>query len=452
MEGFDVYEHIKRGSFEYYGSGWCLVEAILKVWNPTLYGGLGDYIDISPDGERDYLYPWEGVQVNALREGIILLRQDYAQIQSVTKSKDAFFDIIRARQFIGDGSLLTGILTGNVFNQVLNTTSSVTFNKTNVTTLLNLGCVSNLETGSSGDIKILCGTSSQVNQFNSSIKLYYDFDSWTGNTIFDLSQNGNNGTNTSVLKSPGRFGNALNCSQATTDYVYYPDSSSTILSGKNFTLSIWVNPLASQSNYAGLMVKDTFSPTHYGANLQISNTRAVYFITRHPLGGNDLTSSAVLPAGTWTLVTGVFNGTHKSIYFNDTLISSVAYTRGAGDSSGKEGRLCRDATNLYFNGLLDEALILDVALTPNQISQLFNNNPQSLSWINSTVTLTTNSTIYFHNGHDWRDLTLDTQPLPPTPAYSHPVTGNGAYTLYDSNWYEIAEVDEYGHITTCYYC
>ena len=91
--------------------------------------------------------------------------------------------------------------------------------------------------------------------FTSNLVAYWKFDEGTGTTTADSSGNGNTGTLTNgPLWTAGRIGNALYF-DGIDDNVTVPDSNSLDLSN-SFTLSAWVNPASTFTDFRSILVKN----------------------------------------------------------------------------------------------------------------------------------------------------------------------------------------------------
>lgn len=96
----------------------------------------------------------------------------------------------------------------------------------------------------------------------------------------------------------------------------------------------------------------------------------------------------------WQLVTATWDGTTKKIYVNGTLCNSLADTTNF-NTNDSDIRIGSSSTNsMNFNGLIDEVLVLDSALTQDQITALYNAGVAGthLEIIDSTETT---------SGEDW---------------------------------------------------
>lgn len=201
-----------------------------------------------------------------------------------------------------------------------------------------------------------------------------------GNTN-DSSGLNNHGTGSNITPATGQNG------QANTAYSFngsnsYIDAQVTSLSGDApHSISFWIRP----SSLA--IVSDPFSMgtaanNSYSAFDLYSNESAWYFFN------NDIrTGTVIAPANTWTLVAATYTGgggttTNKKIYANAVALATISSGAGYGQllalptpSPVGIGR-DRGRNAQYFNGLIDDVRIYNRALTPTEVTTLYNRGAQ----------------------------------------------------------------------------
>src|SRR6185436_14344738 len=168
------------------------------------------------------------------------------------------------------------------------------------------------------------------------------------------------------------------------DYATVPNDAE-IKRNSSFTLSAWINPAAVVTGR-----------TQYIINKGVSATDFDYgFITTSTSGGpatptppanidvngklvfrvGDLTPNEVngpiLPADTWTLVTGVYNAADDELrlYINGTLVAVESVTGSVGMGTGALTFSGPSANQ--FNGRLDEIRFYNRALSDSEVGQLY---------------------------------------------------------------------------------
>jgi hypothetical protein len=196
---------------------------------------------------------------------------------------------------------------------------------------------------------------------------YWKFDEGSGTTVSDSSGNGNTGTlMNGPLWTAGRVGNALYF-DGIDDNITVPDFNTLDLSG-SFTLSAWVNPVSTFTDFRSILAKN------YKYYLYAS--AAGFCGDGSPLGGffegQDITvcQPSPLPTNTWTHLTVTYNGSTLTLYRNGVAVatSNVSVTR-----SSATGTLQIGASQYgeYFNGFIDEVRIYNRALSGTEIQTIF---------------------------------------------------------------------------------
>ena len=193
----------------------------------------------------------------------------------------------------------------------------------------------------------------------------YSFDEGTGTTAVDLSGNGNNGTiSGATWTNAGQYGNALvfNGSNSVVNVVDSPSLHLTTA----VTLEAWVFPTAAISFWKDIVYKgrDNF---YLEAGSSQSGSPAV--------GGTFDTSNDVAAIGTepvasnaWTHLAGTYDGATVRLYVNGSEVSSLAQTGSISTSTNSLQIGGDDFFPLqFFNGMIDEVRVYNVALTAAQI-------------------------------------------------------------------------------------
>src|SRR5215510_9249799 len=201
----------------------------------------------------------------------------------------------------------------------------------------------------------------------SGLVAYWKFDEGSGTIVADSSGNGNNGT---LVNGPvwtaGRVGNALYF-DGVNDNVTVPDSNSLDLSSA-FTLSAWVNPAATFTDYRSIVAKN---PPYY-----LYASSSWYCPDGSPLGGfstdriNPVCQPSPLPTNTWTHLAVTYNGSTLTLYRNGV---AVANSNVSATLSPTTLNLQIGASQFgeYFKGLIDEVRIYNRALTATEIQAAY---------------------------------------------------------------------------------
>jgi hypothetical protein len=195
----------------------------------------------------------------------------------------------------------------------------------------------------------------------------YRFDEGEGTVVHDMSGNGNNGTIVGAQWSPGLFCNALSFN-GKNSYVSVPHSTSLVSVSNAITLEsfVFVSAFNGLSEWTHIMDK----PHTYAISFN-SGTPAVSLCGV----GSECwwaPNSFNAATGKWMHVAAQYDGQKRQIYINDSL---VAESYAAGRISHLSGYPLSDlvigagnllsyrvgSTGYFFNGLIDETRISDIA-------------------------------------------------------------------------------------------
>src|SRR5690349_17391157 len=189
----------------------------------------------------------------------------------------------------------------------------------------------------------------------------YAFDEGTGTTVGDASGAGNNGTITGATWTPsGRNGGALSFN-GSNSLVTIPNAASLQLSGA-MTVEAWVNPSTVASAWRDII---------YKANdiiyLEASSTNAMKPVIGATFSGaSESYGAAALVANTWTHLAATYDGTALRLYVNGVQASSVARTGNLATSTSPVQIGGDSLYGQYFQGLIDDVRIYNVALNATQ--------------------------------------------------------------------------------------
>ncbi len=209
--------------------------------------------------------------------------------------------------------------------------------------------------------------------------------SWSGSSadVLDASGNSNNGTagcagvgcTKPAGAATGKFGNGGSFDG--TQYVDAGTGSSLDITG-NITVSAWINLSASvdANSYDRIISKGEDSSEASGAYaMWINGNKVEFAIYQSGTKAYSKYTSTSLSTGTWYHLVGVYDGSMMKIYLNGVLENSDAAS-GAIDSSANNlylgARYGSPTANRDFNGKLDEVRIYNRALSPTEVSNLYN--------------------------------------------------------------------------------
>ena len=233
---------------------------------------------------------------------------------------------------------------------------------------------------------LLCARCAQAD-ITSNLALYLTLDETSGLTVADSGPNGNNGTVVGFTApavpwiSNGRIAGAaqVNIPTATAQYISVPQSSTLDFGTANaYTVAVWVMSTGTQLAGSAIICKGTG-----GGNEQYDldiNGGKFRMVTRNTSGTATTVTSTVGPTANWQHVTGVFDGTAKTlkIYINGqlnvaTTNANLSSLRTSSHEVSIGNRQSGTTTyNLPFvSGSIDDVHIYGRALTAADVFELY---------------------------------------------------------------------------------
>lgn len=215
------------------------------------------------------------------------------------------------------------------------------------------------------------GPNNQPGALSNGLVGYWKTDETSGN-LTDSSGNGLTGTATGTTVVAGKFGNARSFN-GTTDVITVSDNS-VIKPTSEMTVGMWCNVITlSQINCAATKHSTT---TNNGYAMFLNSDNKFYF----QLGDGTTWAvyqavSAAISATGWYHVVGTHNANSTNIYVNGA----------ASGTTGTGGTISQNTNNLLFGknvvssafyiGTMDEIRIYNRALSPAEVTQLYNFAP-----------------------------------------------------------------------------
>jgi len=198
--------------------------------------------------------------------------------------------------------------------------------------------------------------------------------------VVDSSGNGLNGTNNGNSAGTGvaKLGSNSLVLDGTGDYVSVADSALLDLGTNNFSFNIWQKHVgASTNSYPTILgPAGTWSAGAWG--IRFDNLDAEGF-SMHVNSATPADPFIYSPTSysedTWYMYTIVRSGTTVTMYINGNSVASGTYAGTFDFSRGGQmniGWSAWDGANGYFQGNLDEGVILNKALSLTEISYLYN--------------------------------------------------------------------------------
>ncbi|MCX6922096.1 MAG: immunoglobulin domain-containing protein [Verrucomicrobia bacterium] len=171
----------------------------------------------------------------------------------------------------------------------------------------------------------------------------------------------------------GEVGQAFDF-DGTSQYVDVADNASLNPTG-SISVEAWIYPRLPLNGIASPIVKKAGEGSGQldGYSLETAGSSGVLFAVC--LNGGQqwvLTAPAPMPIGQWNHYVGVYDGARVSIYLNGTLAATVAVS-GQILPSGNHLQIGHDPADpsRYFNGLIDEAGVYNMALSAAQIQAIY---------------------------------------------------------------------------------
>ena len=213
---------------------------------------------------------------------------------------------------------------------------------------------------------------------SASMVSYWRFDDGSGTRALD-SVDSNTGTVHGATWTTGISGGALSF-DGSDDYVLIPDSSNLDLTTQ-FTLEAWINPASTGLDRFGsaIISKVGGSAGNHGYQFVMAQGhKEIYMLFNGP--GESWPSNSLsvalsqpVPINQWSYVVATYDNMDLKIYYNGALIGSKSVGPKNIVNSASNLRISGDDNNhAYFQGLIDEAAVHNIALSAQEIRQRYN--------------------------------------------------------------------------------
>lgn len=211
----------------------------------------------------------------------------------------------------------------------------------------------------------------------SDIVAYYKLDNLSvvgvDTLVIDESTNGNNGViKNGAFISDGYLGNAMEF-DGVDDFVQFTGSSSFDISGSAVTVSVWTK-LTYLPNQLPMAYGPLFDSEQdrYVLYEDRTNNELRFKVTTSVSAERPGIPTADLVTGEWIHVVGVYDGSTAKVYLNGVQKDSHNLTGTI--SPGQIAMLGKSGTSgtpSYFEGNIDNVLVLNRALTPEEVMDLY---------------------------------------------------------------------------------
>lgn len=184
-----------------------------------------------------------------------------------------------------------------------------------------------------------------------------------------------NGRTFNLINGPvysGGFGGLINFNSNSSQYA---ESNTSLPTLNRWTVAVWHYYDGSNVGASPCIVTEVYPGTNGTINYALGTLnddnpllKSGFFTA----GWNETTTPYTLTANNWYYIVGTYDGSSVNLYVNNTLIATT-YTNTPAFSSNGGIRLMRRWDNgEYWGGLLSVVGIYDKALTPSQISTIWN--------------------------------------------------------------------------------
>jgi hypothetical protein len=196
---------------------------------------------------------------------------------------------------------------------------------------------------------------------------------------------------------------------------------------------MWIKPNGTQSDYAGLFMTRSGTSAGIGYGGDFSNNRGQLIYTWNNDSTWTFQSGLNIPSDYWSFVAVVIDPAKATLYLYNT--NAQLYATNAiphtSESWAGPARIGGDPNNVTrtFNGDVDEVAVFNKALTPAEVSNLYNGVRPGLLTIHRSAT---NLTLGWSAGvlQEATSLGGPWSPVNGATAPSHTVTPSGAQKFY----------------------
>jgi hypothetical protein len=200
--------------------------------------------------------------------------------------------------------------------------------------------------------------------------LYLPFDEGAGDTVKDLSGNGNNGTLKGAKWVDGKSNKAVSLDGKS--YIDIPNSDS-LSPDQNITVMAWVNMKAGTSGEMAIVSKGQWAANDLPYELTVNPTGNIFWQMYDGVGGHDQCSPPSPTVGEWHHIAGTYDGKTFICYIDGVNAMEAIYAgklpiNTANVTVGKRSK----AEECYFNGMIDEVAIFASALSDQQVKDAMN--------------------------------------------------------------------------------
>jgi|GEM_PF-3843039 len=193
--------------------------------------------------------------------------------------------------------------------------------------------------------------------------------------FLDQTGNGHEGLGINTAFTSDRFGEPGKAClfNGTDTYIGIPASNGFNLSEMSFSISIWVYQ-TEMSNERVLTISDGGGGAY--VDIYLDGGKKPSLVIEDVLStGTGLVGSEI-SAGIWNHIVFIVDENNVTLYINDVFDGSFTYVNDFITYAGDQNAVIGNSLNLiptkYFNGIIDEILIYSRAITPEEVTKLYN--------------------------------------------------------------------------------
>jgi hypothetical protein len=206
----------------------------------------------------------------------------------------------------------------------------------------------------------------------------WHFNEASGDTVYDFSTNSNNGYISGAARVDGLSGKALQF-DGINDYVRYNNSSS-FENLSRITISMWFYFRYNSYDFTGerlyLIDKNGAWRVWYSPNNYVNANEDQIFFDIWDWQGVSTQGVTWVP-GEWYLINLTYDSSHAKVYINGKLNNTAAISKTLNSNSADVYLGCTDGSTYFFNGIIDEVRISNIARDPSEIAAHWEANRDS---------------------------------------------------------------------------
>src|SRR3989344_2629140 len=205
----------------------------------------------------------------------------------------------------------------------------------------------------------------QLSGAGSGLVAYYTFD----DNVNDSAGSNNGTASGSPTYTDGKIGKAISL-----DGSSYANIASTPTPGSEITISAWIKP----SSPSGTIIYRGDSSYRISYRFSVSSGKLRYAFSTSPGSNPDVTAisngSIIVDGSAWTFVTTTYSSTDGSVklYINGVADGTASRTGAINSTPAITNIGADNPAGNYFSGSIDDLRIYSRALTPSEITELYN--------------------------------------------------------------------------------